>query len=319
MNTLFVGLGSIGRRHLQSCHRIRPQGQYAAWRQRSSSRANAFPDLWELARVEEIAAFSPDLIWICTPTAQHWAAFSALAEALRPKTPTYFFEKPLTHRIDHLNLIGAELKRSRAPFFYGCILRYHPLVRRVREILEQSKIGRPLSYSLRCGSDLRTWRPGQDYRQSYSAHQDQGGGVHLDLIHEFDMATYWFGPIEDLGGGTAKVSTLEIDSMDYCSASAKHSNGVNGRILLDYFTETPVRMAEVLGERGGIRANLLTGELHVNEDVEHHSIDRDGLHDLQTMAIFECLETGRPSPWKLDEVLKLNKQVITLGDRRLQP
>ena len=64
-------------------------------------------------------------------------------------------------------------------------------------------------------SYLPDWRPGQDYRKTYSAHKDLGGGVSIDLIHEWDYLTYLFGWPKKVHSFIGKKSNLEIDSDDY--------------------------------------------------------------------------------------------------------
>ena len=65
-----------------------------------------------------------------------------------------------------------------------------------------------------CSSYLPDWRPGVDYRTVYSAHKALGGGVTIDLIHEWDYLVDLFGVPQKLYNFKGTYSDLEIDSDD---------------------------------------------------------------------------------------------------------
>ena len=89
-----------------------------------------------------------------------------------------------------------------------------------------------------------------DYRKTYSAHKDMGGGVSIDLIHEWDYLTYLFGnsffipsigavldlrlnasieianPIFSPIAWIGRKSSLEIDSDDYAVYIAEYADKI---------------------------------------------------------------------------------------------
>ena len=310
MNVLFIGLGSIGLRNLESCQRVRPRHRYAAWRRASSSAPIEGVKFFET--LSESLDFCPDLIWICNPTSQH---VQTVREVL-PSGAALFIEKPLGHEAAEIDAIARDMANASVPFFYGCILRHHPLVCRTSDLLRSGTLGRPSHYTLYSGSYLPSWRPGRDYREIYSAKVSQGGGVTLDLIHEFDFAESWFGPPQIIQGFRGQLSSLEIDSDDTCVASLWHSTGILGQITLTYARVRARRDFEIVFDTGVLRGDLLSGSLQWmtqqggSEWTETHSIDRDALHDLQTRHVFEILEKGERSPWDIRAVAKLNTQVL---------
>lgn len=73
-----------------------------------------------------------------------------------------------------------------------------------------------------------------DYRTVYSAHKDMGGGVTIDLIHEWDYLVELFGKPEKMYNFKGTYSHLEIDSDDLSVYIAQYPT-LLCEVHLDYF------------------------------------------------------------------------------------
>ncbi len=73
----------------------------------------------------------------------------------------------------------------------------HPGLQKIEEWINQDKLGKIYSVQVDLGEYLPDWHPWEDYRQSYAARADQGGGVVLTLIHELDYLHWLFGKPKD--------------------------------------------------------------------------------------------------------------------------
>ena len=315
MKVLFVGLGSIGIRNLRACQSVRPDYQYFALRSGRGSATSSLQDsLSQLPQVVQdigqVRELRPDIAWICNPTHAHASSVRDLAESCR----SFFIEKPLAHTTQDLNEMEKVLTGNKALFFYGCVMRHHPVVQAVKELLDSGTLGRVLSYTIHCGSYLPDWRPHSDYRKSYSAKKSEGGGVHLDLIHEFDFAQLWFGRFKSLSGYCGRVSDLELDSNDLCLATSLHDAGARGQISLNYFERKPRRTFEITLSKGTITGDLIASRLSwtdlSKESTKDFPCERDDLYRSQARQVFEVLEKGSPSPWNLKDAAELNRQLV---------
>ena len=100
MDVLFVGLGSIGTRHLKNLHAVAAQKgiPVRAWALRSSARA--LPEetrallAGEFTSLPEHARY--DAAFITNPTHLHFG----MLQNLRGKADTLFIEKPIFERTD---------------------------------------------------------------------------------------------------------------------------------------------------------------------------------------------------------------------------
>lgn len=252
MKALIIGLGSIARKHISVLQKNFPNIELHALR--SNKNAQSLPGIKNHFSYEEID-FAPTFILICGPTHQH---SDVIKNCLRYNCPL-FIEKPLSHQSNTLTDLKALLDQKSIRTYVACNLRFLNCLQFVHDHLKKQNI-KVNEVNIYCGSDLSKWRKDADYRHSYSAHADQGGGVHLDLIHELDY-TYWlFGSPEKTQRILKKNSTLEIDSFDYANYLLEYSNFcVN--IVLNYYRTDVKRSLEIVLENETLYIDLLKNEV----------------------------------------------------------
>jgi predicted dehydrogenase len=137
-------------------------------------------------------------------------------------------------------------------------LRFHPVIDAIKKFLNNKKINQVSVYN---SSYLPDWRPEQDHRKSYSAHKKMGGGVILDLSHEFDFIDYLFGPIQAIEGTVAKKSNVTHDAEDLVDAIIQTKRApVN--LHLDIFSRGQAERSIYVDFEGGfIRGDLIENKI----------------------------------------------------------
>jgi predicted dehydrogenase len=185
----------------------------------------------------------------------------------------------------------------------GYQLRFHPCILRLTEIVRSGVLGTPLSVRATIGEYLPNWHPYEDYRTTYAARTDLGGGVIVTQIHEFDYLYSLFGlprRIYALGG---HWSDLEIDVED--TASILMEVPLGSRVLpihlhQDYLQSPPSRQCEIIGDRGRAVMDLpsLTVSLYMlgkpePEIFRVENFDRNNLFLDQARHFLHCVETRK--------------------------
>ena len=92
----------------------------------------------------------------------------------------------------------------------------------------------------------------------YSAHKDMGGGVTIDLIHEWDYLVELFGKPEKMYNFKGTYSHLEIDSDDLSVYIAQYPT-LLCEVHLDYFGREYRRSIELLCKNGTVTADFGAG------------------------------------------------------------
>ena len=250
MKVLVIGCGSIGKRHAGILGSMDIVNSVTVL---SNQTGLPFETITSL---KDIPGLNPDYVVIASSTALHHEQLAFLEESLRGKT--ILVEKPLFDAFYDL-----EIRNNRV--FMGYNLRFHPLLQKTKETIYGRRLWNLQAF---CGSYLPDWRPERDYRITYSAKKDAGGGVLLDLSHEIDYVQWLAGLIEVQHVASEKVSNLEIETDDLLLLSGKSRSGVRVHVSLNYFTRMPMRQVLIDGEGVSIRADLVENTLSVVEDGE---------------------------------------------------
>lgn len=249
---IIFGMGSIGRRHAQIL-RDDPKYKLFAYRSGNSSARNEL-GLEELHRWADIKRLKPEIAFITNPTNLH--VRTAIKCALSGMN--LFIEKPLSHNLKGLDLLESICRRNRLTCYTAYCLRFHPVIKKVRELVRGKKI-----YHARvvCSSYLPEWRPGQDLKNSYSMFNNKGGGVLLDLSHELDYIKYIFGGIKNIEGVHGKKSNVTHDSEDFADMILTLDNGFKTTLHLNIFSRFNERSIKVDFDGGYLTGDLLTGKV----------------------------------------------------------
>lgn len=258
LKVLVVGCGSIGRRHINNLFTFKV-GKILAFDVRDDSRTELesnfnvewFDDLDDALRQD------PDAVLITSPTSLH----VQLALQAAKQGCHLFIEKPLSDSMEGVDELLGIVKEKDLVTLVGCNMRFHPGIMQIKKLLGDEAIGHVVSARVEVGQYLPDWHPWADYRQSYSARLDQGGGVILDSIHEIDYIQWMLGKVEEVACFAGKMSNLEIETEDTAAILMRFTSGIIGEVHLDYIQRAYSRTCHIIGDEGTIRWDFSNGKV----------------------------------------------------------
>jgi predicted dehydrogenase len=249
MKALVVGGGSIGNRHLRNLKRLGMEhlGLVETDAVRLEANAAEIP-ITKFSRLYDGLDWGPDCAVVATPTHLHAAQ---TLEIVRRGFPV-FVEKPLSHTAASLCEIAELVQKKNLVSLVGCNMRFHPGPAKVKEFIEEGRLGRILFARVHTGSYLPDWRPGADYRHNYAVRSETGGGCIMDCIHEIDLARWYLGEVQSVFCCAGHLSSLEIETEDVAILVCRHTSGAFSEIHLDYVQRSYERGCQIVGELGSV-------------------------------------------------------------------
>lgn len=299
-----IGFGSIGKRHLSNIESVLENKGYNYTIDLIRTTKNQETDNNYLKSINQIYyAYKEvpndyDVIFITNPTHMHFQTINDYSH----KTKNMFIEKPIFNDIN-INLDDLSVQEG-SNYYVACPLRFTDVIQYLKKEVNSLNI-----YSARAisSSYLPEWRPNSDYRSSYSASEKQGGGVSIDLIHEWDYLQYLFGSPEKVFNIKGKFSNLEIDSDDLSIYIAKYEK-MAVEVHLDYFGRENIREIQLFTPEETIIGDLQNSEIRFLKSGKVISF-KDSRDDFQykEMAYFFDMLEG-----KVDNINDIPSAIKTL-------
>lgn len=267
MKALVVGYGSIGARHARLLKELGCETAVVSSRQVDTS--NRYTSLLTALESER-----PDYVVIANKTSQHVETISELIRL--GFNGIVLVEKPIFH-------ICLEISRHHfKKILVAYNLRFHPIIRKLYDVLKNEKI---LSAQIYVGQYLPDWRPWTDYRTTYSANALEGGGVLRDLSHELDYINWIIGGWERMTALGGHYSHLEITSDDIFAIMMTTRKCPVVIVQMNYFERETRRLIFINTDTYSIEADLVNCTIKINGKTEKMEIDKDHTYRAMHKAI----------------------------------
>jgi predicted dehydrogenase len=308
MKILLVGLGSIGRRHLKNLAALGVRQLAAVTRNRCALPQDELPPFLSFGNLETALDWRPDAVFVCNPTAFH---LKTALEAARAGCHL-FLEKPVSHTLDGLGELTEFAEKQGLKVQVGFQFRFHPVFQKIKKALEHGDIGRVVSAHTHWGEYLPSWHPWEDYRASYSAREDLGGGVVLTLCHPFDYLRWILGESEVVSAVGGQLSDLETDTEDTALMSLRFENGAIGSVYLDYVSKPPKHTLQIIGTRGRIEWDADFGSAKIYMDGGHRFdtispgkfFERNEMFLAEVADFLDCIKDDREPACNLNDGIR---------------
>jgi predicted dehydrogenase len=254
MRFLIQGIGSIGQRHYKNARLL---GHEAAILRTSTSMRPFVQDFFDAQRKEgneplvftdldtAVTEFKPDALIIGTPNHLH---LSAAIEAAK-RGLHLFIEKPVHYIMEGVSELEAIVKEKNLGTLVGYNFRFHPLLKRVKDMIDTKELGEVLSAMVEVGENIIDWHPWEDYRETYAPFIASGGGSLLCFSHDIDYLYWILGTPKFVDAAGGKITPLEGDAEDMVQSLWKYEGGRTAMLHIDYWQRPKVRTLKIIGTK----------------------------------------------------------------------
>ena len=257
LKILVVGYGSIGKRHVNNILSNTNSEIIICTKRR---------DLGHLKKhgikiynsLEESLEDKPDIGFIANETNLHIPTALKLANA----GLDLFIEKPLSNSMTGIKQLEKLVRKKRLVTMIGCNFRFHPCIKKLKQLVCDNRIGGIISVQAENGSYLPDYHPWEDYETGFTG-SSMGGGISVSEIHDLDYLYWIFGDIKEVLSITGKFSHLKTRTNDLSLSIIKFRNNIVGQLYLDWFQRPAFRRCKIKGTKGTLYWDSNSNEVKI--------------------------------------------------------
>ena len=315
MKILIIGFGSIGKRHVNNLIR-NTDSEIIICSKRKNVRFLDHKKIKVLNSLEKCLLEKPDVVFITNETAFHIPVAIKVAKA----GLDLFIEKPLSNSTNGIKALQKIVKQKKLVTQMGCNLRFHKCIIKIRQLINQKKIGKVVSIQSENGSYLPDWHPHEDYRKGYAGDRKLGGGIILTMIHDIDYLYWIFGNPHSLFSISGKFSDLKISSEDYCSGIICFKKNIFAELHLDFFQRPEFRSCKIKGKDGTIYWNSDTNQVKIflNKKQKWQNVltienfERNDMYISEIRHFLKCVKDRKKTINSIDEGIETMKIALAM-------
>ena len=301
---LVVGAGSIGKRHLRNFKSLGCEVSAVDPRQdrlleaKGEGASICSKDLKEALEVHD----NIDGIVIATPPRFH---FRQCLEILKSEIPI-LLEKPGTRTCwESKSLV--EYSNSNK-FLLAYCYRWWPSIIKLREHIQNGKIGRCLNANFTISAHIEDWHPWEHYKDFFLANKWLGGGALLDENHFVDLMIWFWGMPRQIIARLDNISDFDIDVEDNVDIIFIYDNGLRVTMHLDLIGRPHEKSIIIRGDRGtltwGTSVDYSTNTIrfannmlpnHESEEVHVFEFDRNSMFISEAQEFLDMID-GNDKP-----------------------
>lgn len=296
---MIAGFGSIGRRHLRNFRELEVEEVIVYRTGKSTLPTDELKGAQVEFDLDAALSHKPDAVVIANPTAYHLPVALAAAKA----GCHLLLEKPISHTLEGVEELRQIVTEKQLTVLVGFHYRFNPGLNRVRRILSEGGIGEIVNAHVHWGEYMPGWHPWEDYRDSYAARPELGGGVLLTLCHPFDYLRWLVGEITAVASFKGFHGGLDIPVEDSADTLLQFQNGATGHVHLDYVQRPGTHTLKIVGRTGKLGWSNEDGTVrHYRVETETWEsypppvgFERNEMYLDQTQHFLDCLE-GKVRP-----------------------
>ncbi len=330
-NFLFIGLGSIGQRHLRNVKKLYPKSNIYALRKislspllnnKNKSLNGNLEKKYNIIKIHDlknIEKLNLEAGFICSPTSKHCDD----AKILIKKKINTFIEKPIDSNLNKAKNLLRIIKNKKPITMVGFNFKFNPLVNFIKKFLRSNLLGKPLLIESSLGEHVDDFHNYESYKNSYTSLKKLGGGVVFSQIHDLDNILYLLKgyKIDKFYSLSKKISKLKLDVEDTLLsifAFRKNEHSILCSLNLNFFERPKSRKIKFIFENGSLHADFTKNKIqyYLNSKIynKKFNFNRNDVYLNELKYFFNCIKKKKfvDYPFSVESSIKTLECSINL-------